>query len=142
MKKSSAMDEAWNLRVTGGSLGAAVRQSRKARERGGTLPIFRLFVQTLVRVDQIFVPRRDLAVDRDGLEVQGFDQRYLAGVGTGEGGVQLGCNALLQPLHDGGSQLLQEGEDQPAADSPRHAETAVELDRTLAQSSIDVDLLV
>src|SRR4029077_5861828 len=97
---------------------------------------------TLVRVDQIFMSGRGLAVDRDGLEVEGFDQRYLGGIAAGEGGFQFGCNALLQSLRGSESDLLQEGGDQPAADPPRHAEIAVEFDRTLPQTPIDIALLV
>src|SRR6202022_12390 len=86
--------------------------------------------------------RRAVAVHRDVLEIQGFEQRYLAGVGAREGGFQFCGNALLEPLRGGGAELLQEGSDQPAADSPGHAEIAVEFDRPLAQTPIDIDLLM
>src|SRR5258708_8899059 len=88
------------------------------------------------------MPRRDLAVDRDGLEVQGFDQRYLAGVGAGEGGFQFRCNALLESLRAGGSELLQEGGDQPAADSPCPAQISGEFDPTPPPTPLDIDLLL
>src|SRR5258708_26138596 len=88
------------------------------------------------------MPRRDLAVDRDGLEVQGFEQRYLAGVGAGEGGFQFRCNALLESLRAGGSELLQEGCGQPAPDSPCHAENSVEFDRTPPPTPLNIDLLL
>src|SRR5260370_14890836 len=100
-------DVPWNLRVPGGSLSAAAHQSKEpAREGGLYRGILRSAVRLrdiLVRVDHIFMSRRGLAVDRDGLEVQGFEQRYLAGVGAGEGGFQFRGNALLEPLRGGGS---------------------------------------
>ena len=61
---------------------------------------------------------------------------------AGEGRLELVGDALLQAGKVGRADLAEEGEQQPAAHAPRHAEGAVELGRAAVKASVQVHLLV
>src|SRR6202035_5179853 len=98
--------------------------------------------ESFVRVDQILPARRLLAIDGDLVDPQRLGERDFLRVGARERGLDLGCDPLSQLLSSLESNSLQEGGEQPAADTPRHAEGAVELGRPAVQSAVDVYLLV
>ena len=69
----------------------------------------------LIGGNQILLPRRRLAIGRNRGGLQRLGQRDLLRVAAGEGGFQLVHHALLQALHVGGADFLQEWRQQPAA---------------------------
>src|SRR4051812_31982427 len=86
--------------------------------------VFGVASAALVRIDQIFFAGRALAVRGDVGQLQRFLQRDLLCVVAGEGGLEFVHHALPQPGAVGGSDLLQKGKQQPAADAPRHPEAS------------------
>src|SRR6476620_9718868 len=94
----------------------------------------------LVRVDQEFLAGGTLVVDSDVGELQRLLQRHHLRIMAGKGGLELVDNALTQFSRVGRTDLLQERQQQPAADTPGHAECPVQLDRTRIQAAIDIDL--
>src|ERR1700677_5080330 len=101
-----------------------------------------LIPDIFVWVDQVFPAGRRFAINCDVVKIQRFDERYLGGIGAGEGGFQLRRDALLESLHGGGSDLLQEGVAHPPADSPGHAHAAADFYGAGAEAAVDIDLLV
>src|SRR5438445_9518713 len=98
--------------------------------------------ESFVRVDQILPARGLFAVDGDLLDPQRLGKRAFLRVGARERGLDLGRDPPSQLLGGLEANLLQEGGEQPAANTPRHAEGAVELGRPAAEAPVDVDLLV
>src|SRR6266850_6477028 len=98
--------------------------------------------ESLVRVDQIFPARGLFAIDGDLLYPQRLGERYFLRVDARERGLDLGRDPLSQLLGGLEANLLEEGGEQPAANTPSHAEGAVELGRPTIQSAVDVYLLV
>src|SRR5882724_9324731 len=98
--------------------------------------------ESLVRVDQILPARGLFAIDGDLLDPQRLGERDFLRVGARERGLDLGRDPLSQLLGGLEANFLQEGGEQPAANTPRHAEGAVELGRPAVQSAVDVYLFV
>src|SRR5262249_56995092 len=83
--------------------------------------------EALVRVDEIFFAGRLLAVHRDLPGLQRFGQRDFLRVRAREGRLDLARHTFSQLLCRLGSDLLQERRQEPATDTPRHAEGTSEL---------------
>src|SRR5437879_5065755 len=98
--------------------------------------------ESFIRVDQILPARGLFAIDGDLLDPQRLGERDFLRVGARERGLDLGRDPLSQLLRSLESNFLQEGGEQPAANTPSHAEGAVELGRPAVQSAVDVYLLV
>src|SRR5262245_51451975 len=98
--------------------------------------------EALVRIDEVLLAGRLLAVDRDLLQPQRLRERDLLVVATGECRFDLRRDTLAQLLRGCGSDLLQERRQQPAADAPGHAEVAGEFGGAAVKTSVDVHLLV
>src|SRR4029453_9913003 len=97
---------------------------------------------TLVRVNEVLLAGRLFAVHRDLSRLKRFGQRDLLRVSAREGRLDLSRDTFAQLLCRLGSNLLKERRQEPAADTPRHAEGAIELRRSTIEPSVDVDLLV
>src|SRR5215831_18763986 len=98
--------------------------------------------EALVRIDEVLLAGRLLAVDRDLLQPQRLRERDLPVVATGEGRLDFRRDTLAQLLRGRRADLLQECGQQPAADAPGHAEAAGELRGAAVETSVDVQLLV
>src|SRR6266850_981927 len=85
--------------------------------------------ESLVRVDQILSARGLFAIDGDLLDPQRLGERDFVSVVARERGLDLCCDPLSQLFRSHQSYFLQEGGVQPASNTPRHAEGAVELGR-------------
>src|SRR6267143_6441223 len=98
--------------------------------------------ESFVLVDQILPACGLFAIDGDLLDPQRLGERDFLRVGARERGLDLGRDPPSQLLRSLESDFLQEGGEQPAANTPRHAEGAVELGRPAVQSAVDVYLFV
>src|SRR6266850_2916155 len=129
----SSARERW--RLWRGSFVAEPRDfstSPRRFEDGAGLPrraIRERSARSLVGVDQILRTRRHLGVHGDLLGAQRLGERDLLGVGARKGGLDLGGHPLTQLLGGLEPDLLEERREQPAPDSPRHAERPAELRR-------------
>src|SRR5882757_161336 len=94
-------------------------------------------VSPLVRVDEEFLAGRTLGEDGEVGGIERLLQRYDFGVMAGEGGLELGDHALPELLAVHRADLHQEREKQPAADTPRRAEGAVDLDGADVEAAIN-----
>src|SRR6266850_7493173 len=94
--------------------------------------------KSFVWVDQILLTGGLLHVDGDLLEPQRLGERHFLRIGARERSLDLGGDPLAELLGGLESDLLQEGGEQPAADTPGHAEGTIELGRPAVQSAVDV----
>src|SRR5271169_2912833 len=99
-------------------------------------------IETQIGIDEIFLARRTLAIGRDHFKLKRLAKGNHPRVMAGEGRLDLGCDPLTQALRFSGPDLLQEWEDQPAADPPGHSKASCQFGATRIKSAIDVDLLV
>src|SRR5215475_9164487 len=83
--------------------------------------------RAFARIDQILGGGGLLAVDADLVEGQCLGEGDLLGIRAGEGGLDLGGDALAELLGPLESELLQERREEPAAHPPRLAKGPGEL---------------
>ncbi len=94
------------------------------------------------RRDQVFLASGLTGVDGNGGGVQRTGQWHRGGVAAGEGGGDPRRHALAHTLHLLRAGLGQKRGEQPAADTPGHAEATGQFRRAPVEAAVDIDLLV
>lgn len=80
-----------------------------------------------MRIDQVFLTRRDAAIDLHRLDLQSFNKGDLLRIRTLEGRLNLCRYPFSELLGAFSSHFLQKRTQQPATDTPGHTEIAREL---------------